>query len=84
MAVAQRIIWFMEPDVVVNMPTKFLCYLMEYGTDQDVLTAQQYFTESDFKTALDNSPPGILSRRSWAYWNLMLNHDSEKPMPKRW
>ena len=79
--VARRVIWFKKPDDVLEDPTQFLCHLMQWGTTDDVIVTQQYFSKSDFRNALDKASPGILDRQSWAYWNLVLNDDPERPMP---
>lgn len=81
--VARRVIWFEEPHEALADPHHFLCYLMQNGTDQDVITSYRYFSEDDFRAALKNAPAGILDGPSWAYWNLMLNQDPEQPMPQR-
>lgn len=81
--VCRRIIWFEEPEEALRNPHHFLCYLMQNGTDRDVLTAQHYFSDMEFRAALDIAPAGILDARSWAYWNLMLNDMPERSMPER-
>ncbi|MGH9789801.1 MAG: hypothetical protein ACRD5W_01205 [Candidatus Acidiferrales bacterium] len=56
---------------------------MTYGTVQDVVTTEKYFSPEDFRQALENAPPGVFDPRSWAYWNTVLGHVPVPPMPRR-
>jgi len=80
---ARHIIWFEEPEEALSDKVRFLCYLMQYGDMEDVLRARKYFSDNDFKTALQNAYPGIMDGRSWAYWNLIYFDNPRSPMPKR-
>jgi hypothetical protein len=37
----------------------------------------------DFQEALEHAPPGIIDKRSWAYWNVMFGRYPAPPMPQR-
>jgi len=81
--VASCVVWFKPPEETLGNKIHFLCYLMQYGLPEDILTTQKYYSTEDFKEALDNAYPGILDKRSWAYWNLIIFGTPDKPMPKR-
>lgn len=81
--VAKRVVWFQPPEETIEDRTHFLCYLMQYGSLQDVVTTRKYYTNNDFQDALINAYPGIMGRRSWAYWNLIINGQPFRPMPTR-
>ncbi len=83
LALAQRVIWFESPDEALANPVRFLCYLMARSTPEDLAIAARTFSTSDFRNALRTAPPGILSRRAWLYWNLVLEGHARRPMPRR-
>jgi hypothetical protein len=83
-ALAERIIWFKPPAAALEDRTRFLAYLMTYGTWDDIVVARRHFSASAFREALDNPPPGIIDPRSWAYWNLVIaGRYPPPPLPVR-
>jgi len=80
---ARRIIWFESPAQALADPVRFLAYLMTYCTVEDLAVARRYFSEADFREAIDHAPPGIFDERSWAYWNLMADRYPAPPLPTR-
>ncbi len=84
LAVARRVVWFKSPEDALSDPTYFLCYLMQWGTSEDVVIAKTVFTETSFKDALTHAYPGILDKKSWAYWNLVYFGDPDRPLPSRY
>jgi hypothetical protein len=44
---------------------------------------RNFLSDDDLRKALDNTPPGIIGQRSWAYWNAKLGRFPVPPMPKR-
>jgi hypothetical protein len=44
---------------------------------------RKYFTDDDFKAALDDPARGIFDRRSWAKWNERYNRTPVLPSPRR-
>lgn len=80
---ARRIIWFEAPADALADPTRFLAYLMTYGTAEDIAVARRYFAEADFREAVEQAPPGIFDERSWAYWNLIAGRYPAPPLPQR-
>ena len=81
--VARRMVWYESPEQALRDPVLFLAHLMTYGTIQDLITAEKYFTREDFRRALENAPPGVFDARSWAYWNTVFGRLPLPPMPKR-
>jgi hypothetical protein len=80
---ARRVIWFEPPANALADPVRFLAYLMTYGTAADLAVARRYFSEADFKEAVEHAPPGIFDERSWAYWNLVTGRYPAPPLPTR-
>lgn len=81
--IAQRVVWFKQPENTLEHPVHFLAYLMTYGFVEDVKIVKQYSTSEDFAYALEHAPPGVFDTRSWNYWNLMYDHIPIPPMPQR-
>jgi hypothetical protein len=81
--VAKQIIWFEPPAISLRNVKRFLIYAMEYATTPELKVLRRYFSESEMRAALDAPLPGIMSERSWAYWNAMFGRYPPPPMPKR-
>ena len=81
-AIARRVIWFEEPEQALADRDRFLCYLMTHGRPEDVSAIARRVGWRAFGEALDHAPPGIMNRRSWAYWTLVLER-SGAPFPAR-
>ncbi|MEN8221540.1 MAG: hypothetical protein ABFS56_35405 [Pseudomonadota bacterium] len=79
--VAQRVNWFEPPEKVVQDVDRFLVYFMQYCLDTDIPVMRRYFTNQQFRQALDNRSPGIMDERSVAYWDLVLPQYSGKKNP---
>jgi hypothetical protein len=82
-AVATRVIWFEPPEQALADPIRFLAYLMNYGTAEDIEVVCRYLDLDDFREALDNAPPGIFREDAWAHWHQVVGRDTPPPMPKR-
>ncbi len=82
-ALSKRIIWFENPDQALADPVRFIAYALTYATHEDINILQNYVSDDDLREALDQAPPGIIDKRSWAYWNLKLGRYPAPPMPKR-
>lgn len=82
-AVARRVVWFYEPEAALLDTTLFLAHVMTYGTIEDLITTKQFFTDDDFRRALEQAPAGVFDPRSWAYWNTMFDRLPVPPMPRR-
>jgi hypothetical protein len=83
LALAPHIIWFEAPEKALADPVRFMAYLMTYGTLAHLSVVRKYVDEDGFAEALANAPPGIMDKRSWAYWNAMAGHYPTPPMPAR-
>lgn len=83
LAIAPHIVWFETPEKALSNPLHFMAYLMTYGTPADIAVVRRYVDDLGFQIAIENAPPGILDKRSWAYWNAIAGHYPPPPMPKR-
>jgi hypothetical protein len=81
--VARRIVWFKEPGEALADPLHFLAHVMTYGTVEDLIAVQKVVGKEDFCEVLDNPPPGVFDKRSWAYWNLKCGREPAPPLPVR-
>src|SRR5271157_2883569 len=81
--VASRIIWFEPPEQALSEPIRFMAYAMTYARHEDMQVIRRYVCDDDFRTALDEAPPGIIDARSWAYWNSKLGRYPPPPRPVR-
>ena len=81
--VARRVVWFMEPEEALADPVHFLAYAMTYGTVEDLKALEGIVGPDEFREVLENAPPGIFDRRSWAYWNLKCGRQPAPPLPTR-
>jgi len=83
LAVAKRIFWFGTPEEALEFPSRFLTYAMTYASDKDIEILRKYFSDADFKAALDDPSPGIFDRSSWAKWNERYGRAPIPPLPRR-
>jgi hypothetical protein len=81
--VASYVIWFEPPERALANPVRFLTYLMTYGTIGEIDVVRRYLPLDDFREALERAPPGIMDKRSWAYWNIVTGRYPVPPMPRR-
>lgn len=81
--VASRVIWFEPPEKALSDAPRFIAYAMRYATHEDMKAIRALVSDEEFLSAIDAAPPGIIDRRSWAYWNLMLGRSPAPPMPVR-
>lgn len=83
LSVAKRVVWFKKPEEALRDPTHFLAHVMTYGTIEDLLALRDIVGTAEFREVLENAPPGIFDKRSWAYWNLKCGRSPTPPMPER-
>ncbi len=81
--VAHHVNWYTDPQRLLSNETLFLCQVMARGSVDDLIVAQRYYTPEAFRRAILNAPPGLFSKRAWAYWTWMLLDASNHPMPER-
>lgn len=82
-AIARRVVWFQPPAEALADPVRFMAYALASATHEDMKTLRLYRSEEDLREVLDNAPPGIIDRRSWAYWNSKMGRYPPPPMPTR-
>jgi hypothetical protein len=82
-SVAERVVWFEDPEEVLRQPKRFLAYVMTFGTADEILTARKHFSAADFRAVLTDPPPGIFDIRSWTYWNGVYGRHPIPPLPTR-
>ena len=83
LAVAKRIFRFGAPEEALEFPLRFLTYAMAYASDEDIEIVRKYFSDDEFKAALDDPAPGIFDQGSWAKWNQRYGRTPIPPLPKR-
>lgn len=81
--IARRVNWYTPADRLLANTDLFLCQVMARGTADDIVAVQQRFSTEDMKRAYLHAPPGLFTKRAWAYWGLMLLDDPRRPMPER-
>lgn len=80
---ARRVIWFEPPEAALADPIRLVAYAMDKSTPEDMDLILQHIGADGLREALEHAPPGIVSPRSWAYWNLMADIEPALPMPTR-
>ena len=80
--VAERLVWFKSPADALLDKQLFLTHVMTFGTETDLVVARKYFTEADFRDALDHPLPGIFDVRSWNYWHIIFSITPVPPLPR--
>lgn len=81
--IARRVVWFESPEEALADPVRFMAYAMARATHEDMKVIRRYVDDADFREALDKAPPGIIDRRSWAYWNSKMGRYPAPPPPAR-
>jgi hypothetical protein len=81
--IAKRVNWYTSPDRTLANIGLFLAQTMARGSADDIITVSRHYAQDDFRKAYLDAPPGLFSRRAWAYWGLMLLDDTDRPMPER-
>lgn len=81
--VVRRIVWFESPGEALADPVRFMAYAMARATHEDMKVLLRYVDDTDFLEALDEAAPGIIDRRSWAYWNSKMGRYPAPPPPAR-
>jgi hypothetical protein len=81
--IAKRVNWYTDPGQTLANSGLFLAQIMARGSADDIVTVDRYFSQEDFRKAYLDAPPGLFSRRAWAYWGLMLLDNPDRPMPER-
>ena len=83
LAVSKRIFCFGTPEEALEFRIRFLTYAMTYASDEDIETLKKYFSDDEFKAALDDPAPGIFDQSSWTKWNQRYGRTPIPMLPKR-
>ena len=81
--IARRVNWYTAPERLLANVDLFLCQVMARGSTEDIIAVQRRFSMEDFSRAYLCAPPGLFTKRAWAYWGLMLLDNPSHPMPER-
>src|SRR5437016_6580386 len=57
-----------------GIPNTLLTYAMTYASDEDIETLKKYFSDDEFKAALDDPAPGIFDQRDRKSTRLNSSH----------
>ena len=82
-SIARRVNWYTDPAQVLANTSVFLSQVMARGLTEDIVVVLQRYSADEFRKAYLNAPPGLFSKRAWAYWGLMLLNDRHRPLPER-
>jgi hypothetical protein len=82
-ALARRIIWFEPPEKALSDPIRFVAYALERTTIEDMTIIQHYLSDDDLREVIVNAPPGIMTERSWNYWNIKIGRYPVPPLVER-
>ena len=80
--IARHVNWYGDPVRLLANVDLFLCQVMARGSVDDIITVQEKFLLRDFKRAYVHAPPGLFTKRAWAYWGLKLE-ETNRPLPER-
>lgn len=81
--IARRINWYSDSGRLLANVNLFLSQVMARGTADEIVEVRSHFTEDDLRRAYLHAPPGLFTKRAWAYWGLMLLDDPNRPRPER-
>jgi hypothetical protein len=81
--VARRVNWYTDPDRLLEDVDLFLAQVMARGTSEDVIAVQTRFSKHALEKAYLGAPPGLFSKKAWAYWGLVLLGNPNFPRPER-
>lgn len=80
---AANIMWFEAPATSLRDEARFLIYAMTHATTRELAILRRHVPDRALRAALKAAPPGIMDKRSWAYWHVMLARSPLPPMPSR-
>ena len=81
--IARKVNWYTNPEQVLSNTDLFLSQVMARGLADDIVEVLQHYPKEDFQKAYINAPPGLFSKRAWAYWGLVLFNDRHRALPER-
>lgn len=81
--IAMRVNWYTEPHVLLADLDLFLAQVLARGRTEDVVAIQRRFSTEALQQAYLRAPPGLFTKRAWAYWGWMLLGETGRPLPER-
>jgi hypothetical protein len=81
--IARRVNWYKDPARLLADADLFLAQVMARGSTEDVVETLRHYPVEALRKAYRRAPPGLFTKRAWAYWGLKLLDDPEYPMPER-
>jgi hypothetical protein len=81
--IARRVNWYTDPERLIADTPLFLAQVMARGNTDDVTTIQERYSVEALREAYLAAPPGLFTKRAWAYCGLMLLGDADRPLPER-
>lgn len=79
--IARRVNWY--ADVLLADVDLFLAQVMARGRTEDIVEVERRYSREALRQAYLHAPPGLFTRRAWAYWGLVLLGDPSRPLPER-
>jgi len=84
---ARRYIWWVSPDVAIEVPRRVVARVMDIGDYDDVLKLVNLTGDDYLREVLTHAEVGQFTPRSWHYWHYRLGlasrPDEVPPMPTR-
>lgn len=80
---ARRLVWFKPPEETLAWPALLAAHFYEYGTWDDWGLLRRHWGDGRLRDLMAETPPGIVSPRSWNWWNLVYRPEAPLPMPVR-
>lgn len=81
--IAGRVNWYSDPARLLADTNLFLAQVMARGSTDDIVEVLRHYSFDALREAYRHAPPGLFTRRAWAYWGLKLLGDADCPMPER-
>lgn len=81
--IARRVNWYTDADRLLADVDRFLAQVMARGRTDDVVEIERQYSREALRRAYLRAPPGLFTRRAWAYWGLKLLGDPGRPLPER-
>lgn len=80
---ATRLVWFRTPEEALSHPIELVTYALQYASTKDMHIIITAIGKDGLIEAIDHATPGVVSLRSWAYWNLVIGRTPTPPLPVR-
>jgi hypothetical protein len=64
-SVAERMVWWLAPEIALKNLRRFVAQVMTYGTWEDLQKRLKALGEPAFREVLENPPPGVFDEKSF-------------------